>query len=113
MVGILNGFPSKPMLVSTQFLEIVNSSTINQAFNKACQLIWPEGIKYDNVLLVVSDQATTMVKAISDAKVLYPNMKHVTCLDHALHRVCETIRSHNTYADKFIAAMKRVLRKSP
>jgi len=41
LVGILNGFPSKAMLISTQFLEIVNSSTINQALNKACQLIWP------------------------------------------------------------------------
>ncbi len=50
---------------------------------------------------------------MSDAKVLYPNLKHVTYLVHALHRVCETIRSHNKHADKFIIAMKRVLRKSP
>jgi len=63
--------------------------------------------------LAVSDQAKTMTKAMADAKVLYPNLRHITCLVHALHRVCGTIRSNNKQADKFIAAMKRVLRKSP
>jgi hypothetical protein len=87
LVGVLNGFPSKPMLISAQFLENVNYSTINQALNKACQILWPNGIKYEKVLLIVSDQATSMVKAMNYAKVLYPKLNHVTCLAHALHRV--------------------------
>ena len=40
-------------------------------------------------------------------------MKHITCLAHALHRVCETIRDMYPVANEFISAFKMVLRKSP
>ncbi len=113
LVGKLDGKPSNPMLLSTKFLENVNHSTIIQAFNNSCQLLWPNGVKYDDVLLVVSDQASTMVKAMKGAKSLFPRLHHVTCLAHCVHRVCETIRNHNEEADEFISAMKKILRKSP
>jgi len=113
LVGKLDGEISKPMLISTQFLENVNFTTINQALNKACQILWPNEIRYDSVLLIVSDQASTMIKAMSHAKILFPNLNHVTCLAHAFHRVCECIRQNNEFADKFILAMKKFLLKSP
>jgi hypothetical protein len=113
LVGKLDGEISKPMLISTQFLENVNFTTINQALNKACQILWPNEIRYDSVLLIVSDQASTMIKAMSHAKILFPNLNHVTCLAHAFHRVCECIRQNNEFADKFISAMKKILLKSP
>jgi len=56
---------------------------------------------------MVSDQAPTMVKAMSNAKILYPNLKHVTSLAHALHRVCEYILNKNNYADQFISCIKK------
>jgi hypothetical protein len=37
---------------------------------------------------------------------------HITCLVHALNRVCEKIREDNALVDKFISLMKKVLRKS-
>ena len=33
-----------------------------------------------------------MIKAGEGLSVSYPKMIHVTCVAHALHRVCETIR---------------------
>ena len=40
-------------------------------------------------------------------------MRHITCLAHALHRVCEKIRSMNPLADSFTSKMKKILTNSP
>ena len=80
LVGILNGGPIEPMLLSTQYLDRVNNTTILQSINRAAQLLWPEGIEYENLILVVTDQATAMIKGIKAAKELYPNINHITCL---------------------------------
>jgi hypothetical protein len=61
------------MLLSAKFLENLNHSTIIQAFNNSCQLLWPNGVKYDYLLLVVSDQASTLVKAMKGAKPFFLN----------------------------------------
>lgn len=113
LVGILNGGPIEPMLLSTQYLDRVNNTTILQSINRAAQLLWPEGIKYENLILVVTDQATAMIKGIKAAKELYPNINHITCLSHALHRVCEFVRNKNPLVDQFISSMKKILKKSP
>ena len=36
--------------VTSDALEATNSTTVSELFNSARQLIWPEDIKYDNVL---------------------------------------------------------------
>jgi hypothetical protein len=38
---------------------------------------------------------------------------HITCLVHALNRVCKKIREVNVLVNKFISLMEKVLRKSP
>lgn len=53
-----------------------------------------------------TDQAPSMIKGIKDAKITFPNLNHITCLAHSLHRVCESIRINNEETDKFIASMK-------
>jgi hypothetical protein len=40
-------------------------------------------------------------------------MNHISCLAHALHRVCEKIRENNLEADEFISSMKKILKKIP
>ena len=47
LVGIFDGKPIKPMLLSTQFLEKIDNSTIFQAILTAAQKLWLNGIKYD------------------------------------------------------------------
>ena len=39
LVGILNGGPIEPMLLSTQYLDRVNNTTILQSINRAAQLL--------------------------------------------------------------------------
>jgi len=76
-------------------------------------LIWPQGVNYNNVLLLVSDAASHMVKAGSIIRVLYPKMIHITYLAHALHRVTEQIRRDFPLVDKIISSVKKVFLKSP
>lgn len=44
-------------------------------------------------------------------KVLYPNMIHVTCAAHGLHRVAEFIRDQYDHVNKLISEVKKVLTK--
>jgi hypothetical protein len=83
LVGVLNGNPTKPMLLSTCFVEETDNSTIISTFMHSCQILWPEKIYFSKVLLVVTDQASYMVKALKNLKEgSFTNLHHVTCLAH-------------------------------
>ncbi|KAL4104508.1 hypothetical protein QTP88_019803 [Uroleucon formosanum] len=58
----LNG-PGKHFLINTEVLEKVNHSTILKLFDRSLQIIWPNGIKHDQVLLLLSNAVPYMVKA--------------------------------------------------
>uniref|UniRef100_A0A915KXL8 DUF659 domain-containing protein n=1 Tax=Romanomermis culicivorax TaxID=13658 RepID=A0A915KXL8_ROMCU len=73
-------------------LEKTNNSTVMQSIINICGFIWGAEIHYKKVWLVVMDQASHMLLAFPNLKGMFPNSKHVTCLAHSLHRVCETIR---------------------
>jgi len=113
LVAPLTGEPVKPMLFKMYNLEKTNSSTVMQSFNDACSKLWPEAIKYDRVWMVLTDQAAYMLSAFSNLKQMYNNLKHVTCVVHCLHRVCESVRVKYSKANDFISEMKKVLLKSP
>jgi len=76
--------PGKHFLINTQVLEKVNHSTTSKLLDRSLQIIWPNCIKQDHVLLLLSDAAFYMVKAGKVIKVFYSKMTHVTCLTHAL-----------------------------
>ena len=84
-----------------------------QSFNDTCSFLWPDGIKYDRVWLVLTDQASYMLSALSALKMLYNKLSHVTCIVHALHRVCESVHMKYCKANDFVSLMKKVLLKSP
>lgn len=44
---------------------------------------------------------------------MYSNLKHVTCLAHSLHRVCESLREEYQTANEFLTNMRKVLLKAP
>ena len=58
------------------------------------------------------DQALYMVSAVNQLKYLFPKLKHVTCLVHALHRVCESIRNEYDIVNQFISGPKKILLKA-
>jgi hypothetical protein len=47
-----------------------------------------------------------MLKTGKLLKAKYPNMLHVTCIAHALHRICEFIREKFSDTDKLISTCK-------
>lgn len=112
LVGRLDGTPSKPLLLSTIFSERANNTTVQQAVNKACAILYGPDIPYEKVWFIISDQAPYMLKAVRGLKELFPNLKHLTCLIHALNRVCDLIKESNDDINKLIASMKSALLKS-
>jgi len=113
LIGSLNGEYSKPMLLTTKFLEQTNHSAVPQASNDSVNLLWPEGVPYDKVWLVLTDQAPYMIKAFRGLKLLYPKLSHISCLIHALHLVCKEIRVKNSEVNELVSSMKKILLKSP
>jgi len=79
LVGALNGFYSRPMLLLTTFVEKTNYLTISKAFVNACSILWENNIQNDKVLLVVTDQASYMLKACEHLKINFQNLNHITC----------------------------------
>jgi hypothetical protein len=53
MVGSLNGRQSKPMLISTTFVDQTNNKTINQCIMDSLRVIWPENMHYDRLWLIL------------------------------------------------------------
>ena len=81
--------PGEIFLLACEVLERVNNSPIAVVFDHAMNLLWPDKVERENVLLFISDAALYMIKAL---QLLYPKMIHVTWLAHALHRVAEEVR---------------------
>lgn len=111
LVGVLNGEPSKSMLISSKQLDAANHETVSQAVISACSTIWPSGINFDRVKLFLSDQAKYMIKAESSLKNVFPQMKHVSCIVHVLNLVAEKIREINPLTNQLIASMKQIFSK--
>jgi hypothetical protein len=83
--------PGEIFVLACEVLERVNNSTIAVVFYNAVNLLWPDKVERENVLLFVSDAAPYMIKSAKALQLLYPKMIHVTCLAHALHRVAEEV----------------------
>jgi len=105
--------PGKIFLLTTEILKKANHSTIAKLFDKSMFILWPNGIRHDDVLLFLSDAALYIVKAASTIKLLYSKIVHIICLAHGIHRVAETIRSNFLKVDKLIAKVKQIFLKAP
>lgn len=57
------------------------------------------GVKYENVFLVLTDPAAFIVKAGSILIEFSPKLVHITRLAHDFHRVSETIRCNFSKVD--------------
>lgn len=106
--------PTRSFLIHSEQLETTNHQTIGKCFNNAMEVLWPGGIKYENVLLLVTDNAAYMGKAARSLQdVLYTNLTHVTCIAHALDRVCEAIQLLHPTTNSLISFTKKIFRKAP
>ena len=93
LVAPVNGKQVKPMLLETYFLNKTDNASVMRSFNNACVVLWPDGIEYDRVWLVLTDQASNMLLAIANLTSMYSNLKHVTVwLMHCIEFVRENKR---------------------
>lgn len=104
---------AKSFVLTIEELPKTNHQTIAKCFNDSMNLIWPSGIKYDNVLLFVSDAAPYMLKAGKAIQIFYPKMIHVTCMAHGMHRLAETVRTEFKEINNLISSVKTIFFKAP
>ena len=63
IIGTLEEDTAGPIfLLNTEALEKTNHSTVSKLFDKSLSILWPDGIRHDDVLLFLSDAAPYMVK---------------------------------------------------
>lgn len=105
--------PGEVFLLTSEVLETVNHSTICRLFDKCMFLLWPEGIRYDDVLLFVKDSAPYIVKAGKAIQAFYPKMVHITCIAHGMHRVAEEVRATFSQVDSLVSQTKKIFVKAP
>lgn len=104
---------TRAFLVCSKPLERTNGESIAYFVNESLKVLYPAGVDGAKVMLLYTDAAAYMHKAARLLKTFYPQMVHVTCLAHALHRVCEELRKHFTDVNELIASVKAVFLKAP
>lgn len=113
IVGSLSTSASRSYLLHSDEIPKVNHSVIAKFIMDSLTVLWPNGIKYNMVLLIVTDAAAYMLKGVGGLGVLFPKMRHLTCLAHGLHRLAEFIRTSYPEVDNLISEVKKVFIKSP
>lgn len=114
IVGILDENQCQEcFLLTSEVLKKANNETIFDLFHDSLNLLWPDEILYDRVLLFVSDAAPYMIKAVENCKTICPKLVHVTCIAHGLHRVAEEIRVQYPDVNTWICNVKKVFLKAP
>lgn len=114
MVGVLNGYETKPMLVNVTFESVVDNVTIQKVVIETCAILWPSKVFFPNLKLIISDQAMYMICAVKKLKenVLFPNLLHISCVIHAVHLVCDSIRKEHSTLNTFFSREKKVFKHS-
>ena len=105
MVGTLDGGREKAMLLNVCFHDRNDNQAVQQSVLESCRLLWPSLIPYPHLVLIISDQAKYMLKAVEEIKknsLFYPNVSHVTCLAHALSLVACEIQSKYCLVNKYL-----------
>lgn len=114
LVGRLDGQPSVSHCLNiVEVRSQITYTSIAQIVNDSLNILWPDQIFYDRVKLIVTDQASYMLKAGRSLKLLYPDLLHITCLCHALHSVSEKVHSDYKSAKKFVEKFCKILSRAP
>lgn len=111
VVGKLCMQPSRSYLVACKTIDKTNHATVARFVNDSIRSLFPDSS--DKIALFLSDATPYMVKAGKALEVFYPNMIHVTCIAHAVHRVAEEVRNTFGNVNKLISSTKKVFLKAP
>jgi hypothetical protein len=114
VIGSLNTDSNKckRFVLNMEFIDNCEGHQIVRSVNTALSILWPEGIKYDKVLLLLTDAASYMKSAGRTLCGTYPKLIHVTCLAHGVHNVCEHIADIFTKVNALVSNGKKIIVKS-
>ena len=102
-----------PYLVECTFLDQANADTVAQAMSAVLYRFWPD-FDPSRLRLLLSDAVSYMIKCGKIMKrELNPDLLHLTCLIHALHRICEKARSLFKDVNTLVKNGKKIFLKSP
>ena len=115
IIGALNEDQSqcKKYLIDMRFVDRANNTTIAQAVTDALAILWPEGIKYDKFLVLITDAVNYMKKAGRALKTLFPNLIHITCVAHGLHNLSEYLMKRYKDVNRLVVCGKKIFLKAP
>lgn len=92
--------------------EPANHDNVKKAFYKSLYVLYHDNYDYKNIHLVLTDSAQYMkkfVKIIKKSK-FFPNLSHITCLAHALHRVSSKVQDKTPKLYNFIVNFNQFLK---
>lgn len=101
----------KPKLMKTIELSKTNSVNINTSILDLLTTIYGT-LEKAKLTLLLSDAAPYAVKTGKMLKQIFPNLKHVTCIIHLLHRICEKIRDISPKVNELTSNFKKLLIKN-
>lgn len=113
IIGPLNDDkPNAQYLIHTEFVKNVNNTTINQSVLTGLNILWPNGIKYEKLLLFITDRASYMKVCGQNLKAFFPKLHHITCVCHGLHNLCEFLMKNFMNITRLITCSNMSFSKS-
>lgn len=103
----------KAHLLCSKEVQKANAKSIAYFINSELKTLYPNGVEDQRVLLLLTDAAAYMIAAGQLLKPFYPNLTHLTCLVHGLHRVAEEVRKLFPTVNTLISSVKKVFLKAP
>lgn len=113
VIGTLSTEPSPSFVVACRQLDKTNNSTVSRFVNDSIRTVFPNSSEDEKIFILLTDSARYMLKAGKVLKVFFPNMIHVTCFAHGLHRLAEECRNEYSSVNKLISKTKKVFLKAP
>ncbi|GBC43827.2 transcription factor E2F6 isoform X1 [Rhizophagus irregularis DAOM 181602=DAOM 197198] len=106
-VNLLFSFDNQTKLARTEFLSIVNASSISQFVMDTLHFY---KIPYKNIIFFISDNASYMKLAYSHLSPFLPRMKHNCCLAHILNLIGKTWVDFKKFelVDRLVANFKTI-----
>ena len=80
VIGILSKVEEeyKSFMINSESFEKMNSTNIAKFFENTVNILIPDVIDINDILLIITDATPYMVKPVKALNVLYPKMIHVT-----------------------------------
>lgn len=101
-----------PFLLYSGEIQKVDAETIHSLLEGLLINIIGSGQQFDLFKLLLSDGAPYCLLVGKLFRKRFPLMKHVVCVCHNLHNLCQTIQKNNAVANQLIVLLKQCLRKN-